>query len=148
MFKDGQPWSITFMTQSIIKSWRVRSVTCNLKTRKLHACYGRSSMQLLIRKGWVHLCQGVPCKYCASKLECCSDYLWDWKSYDQNGWQKMDMFIPLDWVFWHIHKTIDYIRIPWSTQNLMLQIQKNHVLGGSWHSICYHLVLEVFVRSC
>ncbi len=59
--------------------------------------------------------------------------------------KKWTYFFPLDLVFGQTHQTIDRTKVPWLTQNPLLWIQKNQVLGGSWPSICYHLVLVVFV---
>ncbi len=42
----------------ILRSWWLRFVTCNLRTWKLNACYGGRWMQLLRRKGWVHVFKG------------------------------------------------------------------------------------------
>jgi hypothetical protein len=52
---------------------------------------------------YVHF-QGVHGGWCIRKLEWCLHYLWDWRSYNEDGWQKANLFFPLDSIFWQTHQ--------------------------------------------
>jgi hypothetical protein len=131
MFKDGWPWLVMFMTQFIVRSWRLWFVTCTPKTYKLNASCGRSWTQLLRRKGWV-----------------CSFSKGSWQITCKQTKMLFKLFMGLEilrsrWLtknkcvfsirhsFRQRHQVVDRTKVPWSTQSLLLWVQKIHILGGS-----------------
>ncbi len=51
--------------------------------------------------------QGVQGRWCTSKLECCLHCLWDWRSYDENGWQRAYVFFPLNSIFQQTYQAVN-----------------------------------------
>jgi hypothetical protein len=61
--------------------------------------------------------QGVHGRLCANKLECCSHCLWDWRSYDQDGWHIINTFFSLGLSNWTDTPS------RWSHQSSMIDIK-------------------------
>jgi hypothetical protein len=62
-------------------------IYCNMQSKDMKAqCILWRKMNIVVeeRVGYTHF-QGVHGGWCTSKLECCSHYLWDYRSYSQDG---------------------------------------------------------------
>jgi hypothetical protein len=86
VWRVRQLWHVMFMTQFTTKSWPLQFVTCNLRTPKFNACYGRSWIRWCSSMMLTKLYSSGSWLICTSELECCQIRLWYGRSHDEDGW--------------------------------------------------------------
>jgi hypothetical protein len=122
MFKNGPPQLVMFMTLCIAKCSPLQFVTCNLNPQKIYVSCGQNSikwcsslvLQTPISKGsWQIVHMPIIMMFISRII---------WRCLCENGWQGMNLLVPLGSITWWKHKIINCIEVTRTTKGHVFQI--------------------------